>query len=154
MNQVFKWIGLVGCCAGIALSACTPVKQVRGNLVEDKNLARVEPFMTDKQQVRMMLGSPVATSMFNEDVWYYVGEKTEQNAFMRHDVAERRIVAISFTPEGFVSDIQQLDDTGVEVALVDRETPTSGHDMTLMQQLLGNIGRFTGESDNPAVGGP
>ena len=154
MNQAFKWIGITALCAGVALGGCSPVKEIRGNLIEDKNLTRIEPFITDKGQLRQMLGSPVATSMFDQDVWYYVGEKTEQTAFMRHEVAERRVIAVHFTPEGFVSEVEELDSTGYDVALVGRETPTSGHDITLMQQLLGNIGRFSGESDNPAMGGP
>jgi hypothetical protein len=28
------------------------------------------------------------------------------------------------------------------VAMVDRVTPTHGNDLTLMQQVLGNLGRF------------
>lgn len=153
MDQVFRTFGIIACCAGLAVGACSPVKEIRGNLVEDKNLVRVEPFITNKTQVRQMLGTPVATSMFNQDTWYYVGQKTEQTAFLNPEVTERRIIALRFTEEGFVSSIEEINDQGYDVTLVDRETPTSGHDMTLMQQLLGNIGRFTSDSGNPATGG-
>lgn len=151
MHQFIHGVFIAGLCATLALTACSPIKETRGNMVADKNLARVEPFITNKQDVRLMLGSPAATSIFDGDKWYYIGQKTEQTAFSKPEVTERKIVAVTFTEEGFVSTVEELDSEGYDITLSKRETPTAGHDLTLMQQLLGNIGKFTGESDNPAT---
>lgn len=34
---------------------------------------------------------------------------------------------------------------GREIDIVDRETPTPGKDETILQQMLGNLGRFKNE---------
>lgn len=151
MDQIIRHLFLLGAAAALTLTACSPIRETRGNMVEDKNIMRVEPFITSKQDVRQMLGSPAATSIFDGDTWYYIGQKTEQTAFSKPEVTERKVVAVSFTEEGFVSAVQELDSEGYDITLSKRETPTAGHDLTLMQQLLGNIGRFSGESDNPAT---
>ena len=36
---------------------------------------------------------------------------------------------------------------GRTIAYVDRTTPTEGNELTLIQQLLGNLGRFNPEGD-------
>ena len=48
--------------------------------------------------------------------------------------------------DGRVDKISRLDETdGREVDLVKRETPSAGRELGLLEQLFGNIGRFSGE---------
>ena len=58
-------------------------------------------------------------------------------------------VAIDFDSAGRVSDVRRygLDD-GREIQPVDRATPTKGREVTLLQQLFGNIGRFNDRTTN------
>ena len=52
-------------------------------------------------------------------------------------------MAIEFDEQGTVSRIDRHDLNGArEIDLVDRETPTSGNEMSVLEQFLGNIGRF------------
>lgn len=64
-------------------------------------------------------------------------------AYRATEELERQVVAISFTPQGVVKDIQIMDKSaGRELDIVDRETPTPGKDESILQQMLGNLGRF------------
>ena len=59
-------------------------------------------------------------------------------------------MAIEFDEQGTVSRIDRHDLNGArEIDLVDRETPTSGNELSVLEQFLGNIGRFnpTDEDD-------
>ncbi|HLS68977.1 MAG TPA: outer membrane protein assembly factor BamE, partial [Kiloniellales bacterium] len=76
-------------------------------------------------------------------VWYYIGQRTERVAFFKPDVTERQVVEIMFDETDRVSEMKVIGlEEGQEVELVERVTPTEGRDLTILQQFLGNLGRF------------
>ena len=117
-----------------ALGACSPRLAVRGNLPDPEQVVEVLPGESDREDVQRILGSPSTLSTFQDSTWYYIGERTEQTAFFKPDVVERSVLTITFNDAGLVDD----------TAMVDRQTPTEGNELTIWQQLIGNIGRFTG----------
>src|SRR3546814_5371353 len=85
---------------------------------------------------------------FPYTTWYYIGQKTERQAFYKPETIERKVVYINFEPTGVVKSIGTLDlEDGSKVAYVTRETPTAGQRITLVKQLIGNIGRFNTAPD-------
>lgn len=134
--------GLVA--AAMFLAACTPQIATHGNMVDIDALARIEPGRTDQSTVLSLLGSPSSQANFNEPTWYYIGQRTERQAFYRPETIERRVIYVDFEPTtGTVKSIGALDlEDGRKIAFVDRETPTAGQRITLLKQLVGNIGRF------------
>jgi outer membrane protein assembly factor BamE (lipoprotein component of BamABCDE complex) len=128
----------------VALAACAQSINVRGNLPEAEDLSKINPGVHSREDVASLLGSPSTISTFQDNKWYYIGQKTTQFAFFAPEVLERKIVEISFDPAGMVagSKIYTLED-GQEIDPVDRVTPTEGRELTILQQLLGNIGKFT-----------
>lgn len=134
---------LVVLAAVLATAACGPVVRTRGNLLTDDVLARVTVGQSTAEEVVSRLGPPSTTSTFEEGVWYYVGQRTEKKAFLAPEVVERRVVKIAFTGDGRVDSIEELGlDEANEVLVVERETPTLGRQITFIEQLLGNLGRF------------
>ncbi len=127
--------------AAAALTGCQPIVTSRGNLVEDERLNRVAVGRSDRNEVVGALGSPTIVSDYQEDLWYYIGQRSERIAFFRGEVAERRILAIRFDQDGIVAAIDELDETaGTEVNFVNRTTPTAGRPLTFIEQILGNFG--------------
>ena len=59
--------------------------------------------------------------------------------------------AATFDDQGVIQSIdrQSLEDAK-EVALVDRETPTSGSELGILEQFIGNIGRFNPQPEADA----
>lgn len=127
--------------------ACTPDVMPRGNLPPPSSLAQVVPGETSRPQVASLLGSPSSTSLFDEgEVWYYIGGYTTQYAVYANQELTRSVIAIRFTNGGVVDDIVALDkDDGTEVTLASRTTPTAGKELNAIQQILGNVGRFTAD---------
>jgi len=96
-----------------------------------------------------MLGSPSTTSTFQQwgVTWYYISKETEAVAFLAPETIDQQVLAISFDKENKVSQIKRygLKD-GKEVAFVGRETPTKGKELTFLEQLFGNFGKFNDSS--------
>ena len=133
----------------LSLAACAPIVRSHGNIVTDDQLSQIHPGVSQQADVAAILGTPSAGGTFDPNQWYYIGQVTEKTAFFAPEVVERKVLRITFDQAtGNVSKIEQLDkDAGQNVDLVARTTPTSGHDLGMMEQVLGNIGRFT-KADN------
>jgi len=128
----------------LSLSACAAQQETRGYVPDEDRIAEVVKGVHDRNSVERLLGSPSAVSTFENSTWYYITRKTEKVAFFDEEVTDQQVVAVVFDDAGIVSDIRRytLED-GQEVALVDRETPTRGRELTILEQLLGNLGRFS-----------
>lgn len=125
------------------LAACSSNIRIHGNMPEPEMVAEIRPGAYRRDDVAQLLGSPSAVSTFEDARWYYIGQKTRQFAFMKPDILERRILVVSFNGSGLVDDTRTytLED-GRVIDPVSRETPTEGRELTFLQQLFGNIGRF------------
>lgn len=128
---------------GLAVTACSPVVATRGNMVEPERVKEIVQGTSRAEDVAAILGTPTHVGTFDNTRWYYIGQKTEKTAFFQPEVIERRILVVQFDPQGVVQEVKQMDAAaGQEVEIVDRTTPTSGRELTFMEQLLGNVGRF------------
>jgi len=128
--------------AGV-LIGCAPRIDNRGNDVDLDNLVEVEPGKTRKARVNALLGSPSTTSDYGTDTWIYVAGQTKTVAFFKEELISRKVIYITFDAEGVVGSIGKLsEEDGKPIELVNRETPTAGQRITILQQLIGNIGRF------------
>ncbi|MCA1939890.1 MAG: outer membrane protein assembly factor BamE [Caenispirillum bisanense] len=125
------------------LAACSADIAPRGNEPAPELLAQVKPGELTRGDVRALLGSPSTTSAFGDETWYYISSQTTQWAFNATEELQRQVVAISFDERGIVKDVRTMDESaGRDVEIVDRTTPTPGREETIIQQLLGNLGRF------------
>lgn len=134
----------------VLLLACQPHVETRGHVTDPNILGKVAVGVQNQDDVRNLLGSPSAVSTFGSDVWYYINERTESVAFFKPKVLERQIVAISFTngDNKIIEKITHYDVSDArDIDVVDRQTPTAGNEKTLLQELFGNVGRFTGRND-------
>lgn len=135
---------LVLACATVGLSACGNTVQLRGNTPDPEDIAAIQPGVQSRQDVIDLLGSPSTVSTFQDRKWYYIGQKTEEIAFMKPQVIDRKVLVITFDETGLVESTKNYTMADAQdVDPVDRETPTEGRDLTLLQQLFGNVGKFT-----------
>lgn len=136
---------------GSMTSACTPTQATRGNMLEDYRIAEVVPGVSSRTNVLQSLGSPTTQAPFDENVWYYIGQKTEKRGIFDPKVVEKKVVVVAFNQDGVVDTIEEVDADQINVPTVRRKTPTSGNDITVMEQLIGNIGRFNKSKGNAAT---
>jgi outer membrane protein assembly factor BamE (lipoprotein component of BamABCDE complex) len=157
--MIRNFTGLAKVLAGglfIALATgCAPTVDVRGHMPTAEQLDRLAPGLQSRNDVIEILGSPSMVATFGDEVWYYVGEKTERIAFLEPEVLERTIIAVKFDQNGRMTAIDRLGlKEGKEIEPVDRVTPTAGKELTLLEQLLGNMGRFNTSSPDNSIRRP
>ena len=136
--------GVVAAAAALLLS-CTPIQDNNGNIPLAESMEKIAPGKQTREQVKDTLGSPSAMGTFEEDdVWYYIGKRTKTVAFLKPEVLEHQVIEIRFGADGRVSQVNAIDATqAAKPEPVDRVTPTEGNELTILEQLIGNIGRFT-----------
>ncbi len=137
---------------GLPLAGCALVEapsQVRGNKVDAEVLRELVPGTSRRADVVALLGTPTARGTFDDENWYYISETTRPQVARTQAIEEMRIVVLSFDRNDTLREIKELSDEDTNnVSVVSRTTPVPGHDPTILQQLLGNVGRFT-----PTAGG-
>ena len=127
----------------LGLTACEEQINVRGNVPHPTDIAKIKSGSHKKKDVETLLGTPSAIATFEKETWYYIGGRVKTVSFFRPEFLERKVVIVRFSKTGTVETIETRDaPTNKDVKLVERETPTKGRELTLIQQLLGNIGRF------------
>lgn len=136
-NRVFALL------AASLMAACTPTVEQHGQRLDPELLAAIRPGVSSQEEVARLLGSPSASGTFDDRTWYYVTQRVEKHSFFQNRLAEQRVIAIRFDERGIV---QTIEERGLEQARAvepaAEKTPTRGSELTLVQQLIGNIGRF------------
>lgn len=137
--------------AVLGMAGCTGRIDTRGNLPEPERVGEIDIGNHSRDDVADILGSPSSISVFGDETWYYISKRTETLAFLAPAVTESNILVIHFDSGGKVASIERrgLDDMK-DIKPVDRATPTAGNELTLLDQLLGNFGRFS----KPSKAGP
>jgi outer membrane protein assembly factor BamE (lipoprotein component of BamABCDE complex) len=133
----------------LAAPACTPTVAQRGNMLEDQQMKTIIPGIHTRSDVLRILGSPTTQAPFNDDVWYYIGQETEKKGILDPDVTKERVVVVVFNPDSTVYFLKEMPKgASLDVPIERSKTPTHGNDMTIMQQMLGNIGRFNSQPNS------
>jgi outer membrane protein assembly factor BamE (lipoprotein component of BamABCDE complex) len=131
----------------LVLASCSPIIDTRGHSSEDVDLNQIVVGQSTNEDVMALLGSPSSTSNFGDEVWYYVTQKQERVGVFAPNVSEQQVTAITFDRERRVSDIAAFKkEDGKPVEIVSKTTPTEGHSVTFIEQMLGNFGRFNAPS--------
>jgi outer membrane protein assembly factor BamE (lipoprotein component of BamABCDE complex) len=131
--------------------ACSPMADTRGNLPLKEVVETIERGKQNRDQVAAMLGTPSTTTAFGkQETWYYIGKRTETLVFFKPTLLERKILVIKFDAQGRVDKVASFDATdGKPVAPVARVTPTKGKQLGVLEQIIGNVGRFSNAQDEP-----
>ena len=127
-----------------AAGACAPTIATQGFQAVDAKPQDVVAGTDTKETVLARLGSPSTTSTFEPDtVWYYMTQMTERYTYNKPQVSQRSVTEITFDKaDGKVAAVRTLGlADGRQIAMERRETPTRGRQLTILEQLLGNVGR-------------
>jgi outer membrane protein assembly factor BamE (lipoprotein component of BamABCDE complex) len=145
------WL-LLGC---LLLGGCSyfqAQKELRGNRVDADSLKELVPGTSTKADVTALIGSPTATATFDNNTWLYVSEVTRPRIGRVEGVLSQHVVVLSFTGQGVLQHVDQLDqDDSIPVTVVARTTPSPGTEASFLQQLFGNIGKFNAITSTPTA---
>jgi outer membrane protein assembly factor BamE (lipoprotein component of BamABCDE complex) len=136
-----------GLCLLLAVSGCAKVDN--GGYIREENFKdKVVVGKSSKEDVRTNLGDPSTQSSFGDETWFYITARKEAYAFLKPKIVQQDVTEIAFDSTGHVSKVSNyaLAD-GEQIDIAKRTTPTEGHTMGFMEQILGNLGRFNHATD-------
>ena len=129
--------------AATGLWGCIATVDQRGNLPEPDKFAQIRPGTTTREQVAKILGTPSSTGVFDDKNWYYISRRTKQVAFFDPDVLDQQVYIVNFDATGVVRGVDHKDlKDGRDIDPAPGATPAPGRELTFLEQVLGNIGRF------------
>jgi outer membrane protein assembly factor BamE (lipoprotein component of BamABCDE complex) len=148
-------------------AGCNPILRTHGYVpTQDAKPQEINPSTDTKASVLASLGSPSIEGTFDEEVdedtWYYINQVRERYAYLRPQIQDQTVTAISFNVDGQVTKVAEygIEDRRV-VNYENRETPTRGRELSVLEQVFGTIGRIPtdrigGNQDNVpgGAGGP
>ena len=127
----------------LSTAACAPITSYSGFQAIESDPKDVKVGADTKSTVRGKLGSPSATSTFDPNIWFYMNQVKQRVAFRKPTVIARNVTAITFNKEN--EQVESVNNytlkDGKVIAFNGRETPTRGRELTILEQLLGNVGR-------------
>jgi len=134
-------LGLNGCAV---FRVFNPEVVHRGSIVDKDALAELIPGTSSRADAVSLLGSPTAKATFDDNTWIYIAQVTSTRIGRTPGVASQHVVVLTFDQGGTLRDIRQLDKSDSKpIGMAAGETPSPGSEASFMQQLLGNVGKFT-----------
>jgi outer membrane protein assembly factor BamE (lipoprotein component of BamABCDE complex) len=139
----------------VALPGCDPHFNQRGFAATPGSVEKLEVGTQSREDVIRLIGSPSAVATFNPNIWYYISETQESYAFMKAEITQQKVIQITFNDSGRIAGIKNYDlKDAQDVAMVQRITPTSGKGLTVLEQILGNVGKFNAGKQQSTPGAP
>ena len=144
---------LRGVATGLVMSgllACAPVIDNRGYVFDESLLPQLVVGTTSEADIITIMGSPSTVSTLNDGAYYYISSRFITEAYRAPRETERRVLAIFFDEDKKIRDLgfYTLEDGNI-VTIVERTTETQGRELTFLQQIFGNLGRFeSGDGSN------
>ena len=130
---------------GSLAAACTAVYRDHGYAPTDIDLARVQIGAT-REEVARDIGYPVATGLLTDTAGYYVGSRWRSYGALAPKPVTREVVAVSFTPQGRVANVERFGlERGRVVVLSRRVTETTIKGPGIITQLLRNVGTISAD---------
>lgn len=141
--------------AAVAIVGCDNTVDQRGFAATPGSVEKLEVGAQSREDVVRLIGSPSAVATFNPNIWYYISETQEYWAFTKPKISAQKVIQVTFNDDGRVSAIKNYDlKDAQDIQMVQRITPTSGKELTILEQVLGNVGKFTGPKKESAPGAP
>ena len=131
------------------LTSCSVEIEEHGKRIEKDLLNKIEPGSTQKEQVLSILGAPSTEDDFGNTAWFYIASNNKQTALFGNKLVSRSIIKIMFNDKNTVTKITTLTEKDQNTVQHKQEkTPTAGQEIGILQQLLGNVGRFNANSQS------
>ena len=148
--------GLAGC------QYVQPTQQTRGNMVDQVDYSQLIPGTSTRADVMSLIGSPTTRATFDDNTWIYVGLRTRPTIGGFPAIERQQVLVLNFDANGTLRSIDRTTKKqAVQVAMDGRVTPSPGSEASILQQVIGNVGRYNpagllganGQNPNGSAGG-
>ncbi len=126
-----------------ALASCGRLEDSHGYVPEPSALQDIVVGRDTPETVALLVGRPGTEGLVDESGWYYVRSDYETFLWRAPVEVDRQVVAISFSPQGTVSNIERFGlENGRVVTLSRRVTDDNTAGVGFLRQLFSNFGNF------------
>lgn len=144
-------ISALFCVVLFSTSACVKTVRQVGYNFENAKTDSFKVGKTRKALVKRELGSPSIISTYGDDTWYYIATEYESVAFFKPKIKQQRVLQVKFNKDQTIKSIKEFDELDArDVSFSAEKTKTEGHDIGILGQLLGNVGRFNSSGKDAA----
>lgn len=127
----------------VVIAACSPVYRNHGYVPNEDELAEINVGEDTRETLGPLIGRPSAAALLNDDGWYYVQSRWKHSGARQPKEIDRQVVAITFTEEGVVENVERFGlENGKVVALSRRVTESNIKGIGFIRQLLGSLGKL------------
>lgn len=131
----------------LASSACAPMIDTHGDIMDPDDMAALKIGVTPYTEVQNILGSPSSKTIFDSENWIYIHSKQERMAFFKPEEIERTVVVLKFSNDGILQGIETKDlKDGFKITPSSATTIRNQNSMSILDQILGNVGKFQTET--------
>lgn len=129
--------------AAILLAGCAENVRTHGYAPDEASLAELKPGADTRATVAAKIGRPSTAGLMQGGDWFYVESRWRDFGARAPREVSREVVVVSFDAEGVLRDSARygLED-GRVVPISRRTTETTIRNVSLIQQLLRNVGNI------------
>lgn len=135
----------------LSVSACSlfePRPITQGSLIEKPDYDQLKVGETTKEDTLKILGSPTTHATFNDNTWLYIQLVTKPVPLSFPSTDAQDVVVANFDNQGILQDLHHYNkNQALHVHMNGSHTPSPGTNISVMEELLGSMGRY-----NPLAG--
>ena len=125
----------------LSLAGCSPTFRNHGYIPPEAELQEIAVGVDTRASVEEAVGPPSSGGVLSDGDFYYVRSRTRTMGMRETKEIDRQVLAISFDSKGVVENIERFGlENGRVVPLTRRVTASGVSDVSLLRQLMGNIG--------------
>lgn len=125
------------------VAGCSATYRNHGYIPPESELQEIVVGRDTRATVEETVGPPSSSGVLSEGDFYYVRSRTRTFGMTETREIERQVLAITFDSRGVVENIERFGlENGRVVPLTRRVTSSGVSDVSLLRQLMGNIGNF------------
>ena len=129
--------------ASLALAGCSPTYRNHGYIPSDEDLQELAIGIDTRASVEDLVGPPSSGGLLEGGDYYYVRSRTKTFGIRAAKETERQVLVVSFDAAGVLQNVEQFGlEAGRVVRLSRRVTSSAVGNVSLIRQLLSNIGQF------------
>lgn len=134
---------LITLLTAMVLAGCAPTFRNHGYIPPEEELQEIVVGIDTRATVEETVGPPSSGGVLSEGDYYYVRSKTKTFGLRETKEIERQVLAITFDSRGVVQNIERFGlENGRVVPLTRRVTASGVSDVSVLRQLMGNIGKI------------
>ncbi|OUJ04746.1 lipoprotein [Acetobacter malorum] len=127
--------------SGCSVFAPSPIP--RGSLIEADDYNQLTPGTSTRADAVDLLGSPTTKGAFDDNTWIYISMTTYMKPLDFPGIDKQQVVVLKFDGAGMLQSLRTLNrKDSRSVAMISKVTPTPGTSINILQQILGNVGRY------------